>query len=191
MIDLLKLKLKGYLVIDNFFPDEICYQLRCIALDNKQIDFDWNGYVARDFDKGGDSLKDIADRYVSSKVSFIRKEFYIRSWSFLYDNKGEGVGPHIDPGSYYTINTWVTPNQCIGDNSKNGLRIYRKKYNKINFGGIVDKDSMKGLKYDVIPYKYNRCVIFRGNTIHETDYVSMKSGHENKRVSYTFLYDKN
>ena len=78
MIDLLKLKLKGYLVIDNFFPDEICYQLRCIALDNKQIDFDWNGYVARDFDKGGDSLKDIADRYVSSKVSFIRKEFFIR-----------------------------------------------------------------------------------------------------------------
>ena len=212
LIDLLGLKLKGYLIIDNFFPDEICDHLRSVALNNKQVDFHWNGYVARDFDKGtatnvgrimvdnselgpigiheGDSLKEIADRYVFSKVSFIRKESYIRSWSFLYDNKADGVGPHIDPGSYYTINTWVTPDQCVEDKSKNGLRIYRKKYDKINFGGIVNRESMKGVKYDVIPYRYNRCVIFRGNTIHETDYVSMKTGHKNKRISYTFLYDK-
>ena len=190
-IDLLRLKIKGYIIIDDFLPDEICDKLRYLALNDKKVDYQWSNYVAKDFDKGDDSysLKWVADQYISQRVSFVRKESYIRSWSFLYNNKGDGVGLHIDPGSYYTFNMWVTPDECVEDNNINGLRIYRKRFNKTNFGGTVGKEFVKGVKYDIIPYRYNRCVIFRGNTIHETDCVSMKSGSENKRISYTFLYD--
>ena len=191
IIDLFRLRIKGHLIVDDFFPDEICGKLRDLGL-NENISFDhqWSNYVAKDFD-GGDSysLKWVADQYVFPRVSFVKKESYIRSWSFLYNNKGDGVGPHIDPGSYYTFNVWITPDDCVEDNNGNGLRIYRKRFDKIKFGGGIDKEILKGVKYDIIPYKYNRCVIFRGNTIHETDYVSMKSGFKNKRINYTFLYD--
>ena len=114
-IDLLRLKIKGYITIDDFLPDEICDKLRYLALNNKKVDYQWSDYVAKDFDKGDDSysLKWVADQYISQRVSFVRKESYIRSWSFLYNNKGDGVGPHIDPGSYYTFNMWVTPDECV------------------------------------------------------------------------------
>ena len=191
MLDLLRLKIKGYIIIDDFLPNEICDKLRYFALNDKKVDYQWSNYVAKNFDDGDDpySLKWVADQYISQRVSFVKKESYIRSWSFLYNNKRGGVGPHIDPGSYYTFNIWVTPDDCVEDNKGNGLRIYRKRFDKVNYGGIVGKEFVKGEKYDIIPYRYNRCVIYRGNTIHETDCVSMKSGSENKRISYTFLYD--
>ena len=53
--------------------------------------------------------------------------------------------------------------------------------------GIIEL-FLKGSKYDIIPYKYNRAIIFRGNTFHSTKSVHMKPGDENRRVNYTFLY---
>ena len=100
------------------------------------------------------------------------------------------MAPHIDPGSYFTVNIWVTSDDAILDKSKNGLKVYKKKYNKMNHGGVVEEEFIKTTSYDIIPYRYNRAVVFRGNTVHETNDVSMKSGDENKRINYTFLYNK-
>ena len=195
-IDLLKLRFKGYLTVDNFFPDEICNRLRSLALHNESIDYKWGNYVARDFDKFhySSSLRNIADRYVHSQVSFLKKDSYIRSWSFLYDNKGPGGDPHIDPGSVYTCNTWVTPDECVDDKNNNGFYLYHKrvpkKYIQYDYDNNVKKiyDFIKNSKRLHIPYKYNRAIIFKSNTFHETASVSMKPGHYNRRISYTFLY---
>ena len=191
-IDLLRLKIKGYIIIDNFFPDNICQELRYFSLSDKRIDHQWDGYVAKNFDIGNGrttSLKMVSDRYICPKISFLRKESYKRSWNLIMESVGKGVLPHIDPGSRYSFNIWLTPDYCVEDKNKNGLRIYRKRYDKINYGGLVDKEFLKGVKYDIIPYRYNRAMVFGGNTIHETDYVSMKSGFDCQRISYTFLYD--
>ncbi len=189
---------RGYIIKDNFFPKGLALQLRKLALTgdppfNKAYD---DGYLSRDFDNGRESqlsMRSIANDYVTPKLSVLAGRTYIRSWSFTYYNRCAGVSPHADP-SFLNINVWVTPNNAIEDRSKNGLIIYRKKAPKdwtwkdYNQDRAKIQDFLKGAKYVRIPYKFNRAVIFPGNTFHATDSVHTKPGAENQRVNYTFLY---
>ena len=195
-IDLLRLKIKGYIIIDDFLPDDICTELREKSLHAKEYNSKYLDYKALDFDGYYiiKSLRHISDQYVVPKISLARAEKYNRSWSFVYDNVARGVPPHADP-SFININLWVTPDECVQDHNKNGLRIYKKKapkewtWKQYNGSDVLIEDFLRGTKYDIIPYRYNRAVIFRGNTFHATDNVHMKPGLENKRVNYTFLYN--
>lgn len=196
--DLSILKIKNYLIIDDFFPKIICDQLYLNALYDSTVHMRYFDYNAREFDSGKEnySLKEISDNYVAPKISFFNKNSYIRSWSLVMNNTAEGVGPHSDPGSVFTCNVWVTPNECVYDTSKNGLILYNKKINSkfpienLIKDGKLQSSYLENVEYDMIPYKCNRAIIFRSDTIHKTNNVHMKSGHMNKRVSYTFLYGK-
>ena len=190
--DSIRLKISNYIIIDNFFPDKICKELREKALYYKKYHREYWDYKSIDFDNGdSESLQDISNKYVVPKIPLAEK--YLRSWSFIYDNVARGVLPHADP-SFINVNIWVTPDECIEDHNKNGLRIYHKHAPKdmpwkhYNFSDRTGKFIHKS-KYDRIPYKYNRAIIFKGNTFHSTDNVHMKQGEENKRVNYTFLYE--
>ena len=193
-IDLLRLKINNYIIIDDFFPDEICTELREKTLNSEVYRDDYWDYKALDFDYDHrtESLTHISDKYVVPKISLAEK--YFRSWSFVYNNVARGVLPHADP-SFINVNIWVTPDECVQDHNKNGLRIYKKKSPKewthfqYNSDMTRIQTYLKGSKYDRIPYKCNRAIIFRGNIFHSTDSVRMKPGLENKRVNYTFLYD--
>ena len=195
-IDLLRLKIKGYIIIDDFLPDDICTELREKSLHAKEYNSKYLDYKALDFDGYYiiKSLRHISDQYVVPKISLARAEKYNRSWSFVYDNVARGVQPHADP-SFINVNIWVTPDECVQYHNKNGLRIYKKKapkewtWKQYNGSDVLIEDFLRGTKYDIIPYRYNRAVIFRGNTFHATDNVHMKPGLENKRVNYTFLYN--
>ena len=194
LYDRLRLNLNNYLIIDNFFPDEICKELREKTLNSKKYNKEYWDYKALDFDNASvesKSLKDISDKYVVPKISLAEK--YLRSWSFVYNNISRGVLPHADP-SFINVNIWVTPDECVYDHAKNGLVIYKKKAPKewthFQYNADVNRirTYLKESKYDRIPYKYNRAIIFKGNTFHSTDSVYMKPGDENRRVNYTFLY---
>ena len=196
IIDLLRLKINNYIIIDDFFPDEICKELREYMLNTSVFKEEYWDYKSIDFDNdpSDDSLKDISEKYVVPKISLIKQSQYRRGWSFLYNNVARGVMAHADP-SYINVNIWVTPDECVADHNKNGLKIFNKKAPKEWTHSQYNRDQnligpfLKGSKYDKIPYRYNRAVIFRGNTFHETDHVHMKEGDENKRVNYTFLYN--
>ena len=195
-IDSIRLKIRNYIIIDDFFPDEICTELREKSLNAKEYTQKYWDYKALDFDNdNSESLQDISNKYVVPKIPLAEK--YLRSWSFVYDNVARGVLPHSDP-SFINVNIWVTPDECVEDFNKNGLRIYRKPspitWDKLpqDYDGHHSseiKSYLKHSKYDRIPYKYNRAIIFKGNTFHSTDNVHMKQGEENKRVNYTFLYE--
>ena len=194
LYDRLRLNLNNYLIIDNFFPDEICKELREKTLNSKKYNKEYWDYKALDFDNASvesKSLKDISDKYVVPKISLAEK--YLRSWSFVYENVSRGVRPHADP-SFINVNIWVTPDECVYDHAKNGLVIYKKKapkeWNHYQYNADLNliETYLKNSKYDRIPYKYNRAIIFKGNTFHSTDSVHMKPGDENRRVNYTFLY---
>jgi hypothetical protein len=193
-IDLLRLKINNYIIIDDFFPDEICTELREKTLNSEIYHNEYWDYKSLDFDYDDEteSLTHISDKYVVPKISLAEK--YFRSWSFVYNNVARGVLPHADP-SFINVNIWVTPDECVQDHNKNGLRIYRRKAPKEWIHSQYNADTnkirtyLKESKYDRVPYRYNRAVIFRGNTFHSTDNVYMKPGDENKRVNYTFLYD--
>ena len=193
-IDLLRLKIKGYIIIDDFFPDEICKELREKSYNAKDYNMKYWDYKSLDFDNatGDESLKYISDKYVVPKISLAKD--YQRAWSFVYENVGRGVVAHADP-SFINVNIWVTPDECVYDHNKNGLRIFRKRVPSEMPEWLLQQNTsyvanyLKDSKYDIIPYKYNRAVIFRGHSYHSTEKVHMKPGHENKRVNYTFLYE--
>ena len=193
LFDLLRLKVNNYIIIDNFFPDDICTELREKSLNAKEYNDKYWDYQSLDFDDipTNPSLKYISDNYITPKVSLAKN--YFKAWTFVYDTVALGVLPHADR-SFININVWVTPDECVYDHNKNGLKIYKKKAPKEWTWAEYNRESnlinryLKDSKYDRILYKYNRAVIFRGNTFHSTDSVHMKPGHENKRVNYTFLY---
>ena len=195
-IDLLRLKINYYIIIDDFFPDEICKELREKSLNSKKYNNKYWDYKSLDFDNatGDESLKYISDKYVVPKISLSKT--YLRSWSFVYDNVARGAIAHADP-SFINVNIWVTPDECVEDHNKNGLRIYKKHIPKgtpwelyNHWDGNIWRDHfLKDASYGTIPYKYNRAIIFEGRTFHSTDDVHMKPGDNNKRVNYTFLYD--
>ena len=193
LFDLLRLKINNYIIIDNFFPDDICTKLREKSLNAKEYNDKYWDYQSLDFDDipTNPSLKYISDNYITPKVSLAKN--YFKAWTFVYDTVALGVLPHADR-SFININVWVTPDECVYDHNKNGLKIYKKKAPKEWTWAEYNRESnlinryLKDSKYDRILYKYNRAVIFRGNTFHSTDSVHMKPGHENKRVNYTFLY---
>ena len=194
--DSIRLKIRNYIIIDDFFPDEICTELREKSLNAKEYTQKYLDYKDLDFDNdNSESLQDISNKYVVPKIPLAEK--YLRSWSFVYDNVARGVLPHSDP-SFINVNIWVTPDECVEDFNKNGLRIYRKPspitWDKLpqDYDGHHSseiKSYLKHSKYDRIPYKYNRAIIFKGRAFHSTDNVHMKHGEENRRVNYTFLYE--
>ena len=196
LYDYLRLKINHYIIIDNFFPDEICQKLRYKTLNSDHYHTTYFDYKALDFDSPqveSETLKDIADKYVAPKISLVKASHYDRSWSFVYNNIARGVMPHADP-SFINVNIWMTPDECVHDHDKNGLVIYRRKslesWDWIDYNGNKNNIGvfLKDSKYDIIPYKYNRAIIFRGNTFHSTNSVHMKNGDQNRRVNYTFLY---
>ena len=180
-LDLLKLKTNGYLLIDNFWPDNLCFQLRETAWSDEIGGVHENSSsIIRDFDRPHCfTIRDITDNHVVPKVSFLKKDSYIRCWSSTYNYKAEGEEFHTNPDSVYTCIVWVTPTECVQNYSKNNLLLCQKKSRRRKEGHYI------------IPYRYNRAVIFKSDTVHKMDEIDMISGPKsrNKLISYTFLYN--
>ena len=186
--------MRGYAVIDNFFEKKHLDYLRDLALSESYVNLRYpNGYLASDFNQYNQPLfYESIINFICKKIFFLQRKKYDRSWSFVYDAICEGVQSHADPSSY-NLNIWVTPDECIADPKKNGIRIYNKNskgmtWNQYNTDRNLIKNFLKDSKYTVVPYKFNRAVIFPGSTFHATDKVHMKSGKENRRINYTFLF---
>ena len=195
MIDLFK---DGFLVVDNFLPEEKCEYLRNFALNPPGNYHDhYKGYKAINFDNGNNeySIKNLVYADIMPKLDFLEKIVYDRSWFFVYDNESSGVPAHADP-SFINLNLWVTSNDCINDYTKNGLKIYHKivgdkvSWEDYNKNQNFIQEQIKNCESTIIPYNYNRAVIFLGKLFHRTMGVSMKSGYNNRRISYTFLFNK-
>jgi hypothetical protein len=190
-----QLKVRGYIVIDNFFSKQITSELRSLALSEKDVNqYYTDGYKAADYDNDSVKMSLKVVDFVQKKVNILKDKKYQRSWSFLYNTICRGVNIHADP-STFNVNVWVTPNYCVEDRNKNGLILFKKMasssmtWKQYNGDDFVINEYLKGAKYVRIPYKFNRAVIFPGKTFHTTDFVHMKPGHNNKRINYTFLFD--
>lgn len=119
----------------------------------------------------------------------------VRSWGFIYESGTSGVPPHADPADL-NLNIWLTPDECIDDHDMNGLNIWMKNRPKDWSFASYNANTTKIIEYIGnahpvhIPYKFNRAVLFSSSLFHATDNVSTIPGRENRRVSYTFLFQK-
>ena len=117
-------------------------------------------------------------------------------WFIAYDTHCDGVPLHADRG-YITVNIWLTPNSCMLS-SKNGLIIWDamvpdewefEQYNTLEPTTAMQRLTQNA-HFRVIPYAFNRAVVFKSKLLHCTNGVCTKEGKENQRVNLTLMYDK-
>ena len=72
LYDFLRLKINNYIIIDDFFPEEICKELREKILNSKKYGKYWD-YKSVDFNNAPDdeSLEYISDKYIVPRLSLI------------------------------------------------------------------------------------------------------------------------
>ena len=185
---------KTITVVDNIFKDYVLNILRLRMQLADKFDHYYKEYKSISYGYEDSLTNDLA-KEISKKFKLDK---FKTGWSFIYDNNSKGVDFHADP-SNTNVNVWVTPNESIEDNSKNGLLICdvkppkkwtREQYNG-NLNNCVDK-FLKKQNYNMykIEYRYNRAIFFNGALFHKTDDVRTKDGIYNKRVSYTMLFGK-
>jgi hypothetical protein len=185
---------KTITVVDNIFKDYVLNILRLRMQLADKFDHYYKEYKSISYGYEDSLTNDLA-KEISKKFKLDK---FKTAWSFIYDNNSKGVDFHADP-SNTNVNVWVTPNESIEDNSKNGLLICdvkppkkwtREQYNG-NLNNCVDK-FLKKQNYNMykIEYRYNRAIFFNGALFHKTDDVRTKDGIYNKRVSYTMLFGK-
>ena len=110
---------------------------------------------------------------------------------------GVGGNVHADRGAV-SLNFWVTPDDACLDRERSGLLIWDERVPRRYFHASTEEiDAIHaqmldrpGAKPHVIPYRGNRAMLFRCDTLHATDRMSFREGYENRRVSLTFLYGK-
>ena len=191
---------KNVMVIDDLLDERLLNQLRGFAL---TTDFDasknyMGGYKDYGFEKNNSPIPELDEvvKQIENKYPDIFNNLeYERGWFFIYDSECDGVTPHADPASF-NVNIWLTPNDSVKDSNKNGLIIWDQKrpedwsYQEYNKDVPKIKQYLKDTKANkrVIEYKYNRAMIFNSSYFHETNGVSMKDGHWNKRINLVFMF---
>ena len=189
-------------IIDNFYTEETCKFLKNKILNYKDIDFNFkykDGYWTKHYYPN-------SYYYINEIVNELGKNFpdlkdkFFLGWIFFYDTICKGTKIHADRAKY-TLNSWITPDECIEDMTKNGLIVYpiklpekyrtiggneKNPWNQDIADSIVKENNIKPIK---IEYKYNRAVLFDGMFLHETNQVHTKPGKENQRMSFTLLFE--
>tara|TARA_Y100000590_G_scaffold470383_1_gene664323 strand:+ start:2486 stop:5830 length:3345 start_codon:yes stop_codon:yes gene_type:complete len=188
------------MVIDNILEQKIIDQLRGFAI---TADFNTShnykgGYQDLGFDSSNfpiPELNEVVQQLEEDYHNVLEDLEFDRGWFFIYNNECPGVTPHADPASV-NINIWLTPDSSVKDETKNGLIIWDKKrpsnwsyqeYNK-DINKIQNYLTESNATKQMIEYKYNRGMIFDSSYFHETNGVSMKDGHWNKRINLVFMF---
>jgi hypothetical protein len=175
---------KEICVIDNFFNPGICERLRRFMLGINIREDIYESYAALNYNKEDRFwfrlLSNVSEE-IQEKFTFLKDLKYTHGWSFIHDNKQTtSVLKHTDTGGLITFNVWCTPNECIENNSK--------ELNGVVISDTYDKNEWDNAKKTVVNYNYNRVVIFKSKKMHESQNCHFKSGYENRKVNYTFLY---
>ena len=187
----------GYVIVDDFLFTDVVNELHQLAIDHEQVDDLYRDYHSINFDNQKFPFEILPDVINAIHVTFpmLHPLEFDRGWAFVCDNKGNGVTPHADP-AVVNVNLWVTPDRCIDDPTSNGLLIYDKKrpddwtYDQYNsdVDGINNFLKTSEAKPRLVPYQFNRMILFDSRYFHKTNGVSMKEGKENRRVNYTFMF---
>ena len=185
--------------IDNFLSEEAVKELREFCLVSKV----WvhqmrNKYLGAFGDSGFASPLHfkIATELQKKLPKLFGKYNIGKFWGFKYDTSlGGGIGVHAD-FAYLNLNFWITPDQYNNDKNSGGLKVYNVpapddwSFNKYNNRpkDIYKFLDEKNADCEIIPYRFNRAVLFNSAYFHETDKIDFKEGYESRRINITYLF---
>ena len=190
---------KKIIYIDNFLSKKAIVELREFCMISKVWTTQYpNNYLGAFDDKGFISslhLQIAID--LQKKMPNLFGKYNLRKfWGFKYDTSlGGGIGIHAD-FARLNLNFWITPDEYNNNKDGSGLKVYDipapddwsfAKYNN-NTKEIYKFLSSRNAKCKIIPYKFNRAVLFNSAYFHETDKIDFKEGYEGRRINMTYLF---
>jgi len=118
-------------------------------------------------------------------------------WGFKYDSVlGNGINIHAD-FAIHNLNFWITPDEYNNNKNLGGLKVYdvpapeNWTFNDFNTGRkeiIYQFLKNNNANCNIIPYKFNRAVLFNSAYFHETDKIDFKDVYEGRRINNTYLF---
>lgn len=120
-------------------------------------------------------------------------------WAYKCDQRLHGIGIHADTAAF-NANLWVTPDTANELPTSGGMLIWdisapsewgHSEYNSNNEETQAQLESYlesSGAKKLVIPYRENRCILFRSDLFHCSDRIQFRPGYVNRRTNITFLF---
>src|SRR5277367_2975945 len=185
-------------VIDNFLTPEALDQVRKFCLESTIWRHPYQfGYVGTFAQHGfaSASLFAIAEEFSAAIGDAFDGYQLAEWWAFVYDAKLPGTDIHGDDADF-SLNLWITPDSANLDPGKGGLVVWDKtapsdwSFDDYNSGGDRVRQYLRDTNAvsDVIPYRANRAVLFKGHLFHQTDEFKFAPGFANRRRSLTFLF---
>ena len=120
-----------------------------------------------------------------------------QAWAYKYDEAhARGIDAHADQAKV-SVNLWITDDAANvgGDDAPGGLVVYDRKppaewsFAQAN-SATDDIDAfLEGGGSVRIPYRWNRCLLFRGERFHRTDALRFRPGYRSRRINVTFLFN--
>ena len=188
-------------VIDDFLNPDALEQVRKFCLESTVWRHPYKfGYVGA-FPQDGFasiSLFAVAEQLQTALGEAFDGYQLAQWWAFEYDARLPGTDIHGDDADF-SLNLWITPDSANLDPGKGGLVVWDKtapsdwSFDDYNSGGDRVRQYLRDTNAvsDVIPYRANRAVLFKGHLFHQTDEFKFAPGFANRRRSLTFLFRRN
>src|SRR5271156_58481 len=185
-------------VIDDFLNPDALEQVRKFCLESTVWRHPYKfGYVGA-FPQDGFatiSLFAVAEEFEAALGEAFDGYQLAQWWAFEYDARLPGTDIHGDDADF-SLNLWITPDSANLDPGKGGLVVWDKtapsdwSFDDYNSGGDRVRQYLRDTNAvsDVIPYRANRAVLFKGHLFHQTDEFKFAPGFANRRRSLTFLF---
>jgi len=185
-------------VIEDFLNPDALEQVRKFCLESTVWRHPYRfGYVGA-FPQDGFasiSLFAVAEQFEAALGEAFDGYQLAQWWAFEYDARLPGTDIHGDDADF-SLNLWITPDSANLDPGKGGLVVWDKtapsdwSFDDYNSGGDRVRQYLRDTNAvsDVIPYRANRAVLFKGHLFHQTDEFKFAPGFANRRRSLTFLF---
>ena len=116
-------------------------------------------------------------------------------WAFKELQGDQGIDIHSDSGGV-SLNFWLTPDDANLDPDHGGMEIYEKEppidWQLKNYSQDTERIQQYLSHYESktirIPYRENRCVVFKSELFHKSDLVNFKPGYTNHRINITMIF---
>jgi tetratricopeptide (TPR) repeat protein len=186
-----------FVVVDDFIDVGALKQIR---------DFVNRGEWGAETDTGDEIRSSLLEGFVSKLLltlsanigkdasSIVGQLPFTSLWLYKYFPNRTTRVPHADAGKI-SFNIWITPDE-YNKGKMGGLRIWPVHASAGYFGRdknwqrryVEQRLRNKEEECFVIPYKYNRAIIFDSTLIHQTDEFHFDESHIGRRANITLTY---
>lgn len=186
-----------YAVLDDFFSPAALESFRGALIGHWGWNFiNWNAreLFIRNFEHP--LLQGLIGELKTQPPEVLAGTECVSNLAFLYI-RNEGLHPHSDLASI-TVNTWMTPNEFNLEEGRGGLVLHDVRrtddmmvheFNAAPYCVEYFEQRTHGRNV-VIPYRFNRTVIFDSRTFHSSDQVCFRNSNmESTRMNFGLSFD--